>query len=32
MISVALIDESWPKRFEGELATRLQILLDDPNG
>lgn len=32
MISVGLIDESWPKRFPGELGRRLQKLLDDPNG
>jgi hypothetical protein len=30
MINVGLIDESWPARFAGELATRLQFLLDNP--
>lgn len=30
MIGVGLIDESWPSRFEGELATRLKSLLDNP--
>lgn len=32
MIDVALIDESWPARFPGELAARLQELLDNPEG
>ena len=32
MISVGLIDTSWPKRFQAELGNRLQTLLDDPNG
>jgi len=32
MISVGLIDETWPSRFQDELAQRLQKLLDDPNG
>jgi hypothetical protein len=32
MISVGLIDASWVKRFPPELASRLQELLDDPNG
>lgn len=32
MIGVGLIDESWPSRFEPELAARLQELLDDPEG
>jgi hypothetical protein len=32
MIGVGLIDRSWPARFPPELAERLQILLDDPNG
>ncbi|MCI0332077.1 MAG: hypothetical protein L0228_02480 [Planctomycetes bacterium] len=30
MISVGLIDNSWPSRFPSELATRLQTLLDNP--
>lgn len=32
LISVGLIDTSWPARFQPELAERLQQLLDDPNG
>lgn len=32
MISVNLIDETWPSRFQSELAERLQQLLDDPDG
>ena len=32
MISVNLIDETWPARFPEELASRLQELLDDPDG
>ena len=32
MIQIGLINQSWPSRFETELATRLQTLLDDPNG
>jgi hypothetical protein len=31
MISVGLIDDSWPKRFPTELASRLQSLLDNPD-
>jgi hypothetical protein len=27
---VGLIDETWPARFEGELAARLKSLLDNP--
>ena len=32
MIEIALIDESWPKKFPPALAARLQELLDDPDG
>jgi len=32
MISVGLIDSSWPRRFPSELGMRLQRLLDDPDG
>ena len=32
MISIGIIDESWPSRFGPELAARLQTLLDDPDG
>lgn len=32
MIQIGLINQTWPTRFEPELATRLQTLLDDPNG
>jgi hypothetical protein len=31
MISVGLIDNSWPSRFPAELAARLQLLLDNPD-
>jgi Uncharacterised nucleotidyltransferase len=30
MISVKLIDESWPAKFAPELAVRLQQIIDDP--
>lgn len=30
MIGVGLIDDTWPSRFEGELAARLKMLLDNP--
>jgi len=32
MIDVGLIDATWPARLPGELAARLQSLLDDPHG
>ena len=32
LLSVGLIDETWPERFPTELATRLQVILDDPEG
>ncbi len=32
MISVGLLDATWPARFPPALGTRLQQLLDDPNG
>jgi hypothetical protein len=32
MIGVGLIDGTWPGRFAAPLATRLQQLLEDPNG
>ncbi len=32
LLSVGLIDESWLLRFAGELASRLQVILDDPEG
>ena len=31
-LDVGLIDETWPSRLPGELAARLQILLDDREG
>lgn len=31
LINVGLINESWSTRFTGELAARLQRLLDDPD-
>ena len=32
MISIDLIDETWPQRYPDELGQRLQALLDDPEG
>lgn len=32
MIGIEIIDDSWPARFSPELGTRLQQLLDDPDG
>jgi hypothetical protein len=32
LIDVGLIDVSWPARFEPELAQRLQLILDTPDG
>lgn len=32
LISVGLIDETWPARFEPEMAERLQQMLDNPDG
>jgi hypothetical protein len=32
LISVGLVDESWPLRLPAELAARLQSLLDTPDG
>jgi hypothetical protein len=32
MINVGLINASWPSRFPAELASRLQSLLDNPDG
>ncbi|WP_395744900.1 nucleotidyl transferase AbiEii/AbiGii toxin family protein [Prosthecobacter sp.] len=32
LADVGLIDESWPARYSGELAKRLQALLDSPEG
>lgn len=32
MIDVELIDADWPRRFPGQLAARLQELLDNPEG
>ncbi len=32
MMSIGLIDTSWPNKFPSALADRLQLLLDDPNG
>jgi hypothetical protein len=31
MIEVGLIDDTWPNRFSDALATRLQVLLDNPD-
>jgi hypothetical protein len=32
LLSVGLIDESWPSLFAVELAERLRVILDDPEG
>ncbi len=32
LISVGLVDDSWPLKLPGELAARLQSLLDTPDG
>lgn len=32
MISVGLIDQTWPARYSSKLGRRLQELLDDPDG
>jgi len=32
MIDIALIDDTWPAKYPGELGQRLQQLLDDPEG
>jgi len=32
LIRVVLIDATWPARFRAPLSSRLQQLLDDPNG
>ncbi len=32
MISLRLIDDTWPARYPAELGRRLQELLDDPDG
>jgi hypothetical protein len=32
LIEVGLIDETWTTKYPPELAARLQLLLDDPNG
>lgn len=32
MIDIGLVDDSWPSRFTYQLGSRLQILLDTPDG
>jgi hypothetical protein len=32
LIDVGLIDQTWPAKFPTELASRLQHLLDTPEG
>jgi hypothetical protein len=32
MLEVGLIDGSWPARYQPELASRLQHLIDTPEG
>ena len=32
LIDVELVDDTWPQKYQPELAERLQALLDDPDG
>ena len=32
LVSVGLVDETWPVRYQESLATRLQVILIDPEG
>lgn len=32
LLGVGLVDESWPQRFPEDLACRLRMILDDPEG
>lgn len=32
LVSVGLVDETWPARYQESLATRLQVILNDPEG
>ena len=32
LIDVGLIDNSWPAKYPDELATRLRMLIDNPEG
>ena len=32
LITLGLVDDTWPARFSGELRDRLQFLLDTPDG
>lgn len=32
MLEVGLIDETWKGRYPSELASRLQLLIDTPEG
>jgi hypothetical protein len=32
LVSVDLVDASWPARYPDFLADRLQVILDDPEG
>jgi hypothetical protein len=32
LIEVGLLDSTWPARFPAELASRLQSVLDTPEG
>ncbi len=32
LVSVGLVEQSWPQRFPPALALRLQMILDDPEG
>jgi len=32
LIGVGLIDATWPARFPAEIGSRLQVILDDPQG
>jgi hypothetical protein len=32
LIDVGIVDDTWPQRFPADLASRLQELIDDPDG
>jgi hypothetical protein len=32
LLGVGLLDATWPARFPSELAERLQLLIDTPDG
>jgi hypothetical protein len=32
LVSVGQVDETWPVRYQESLATRLQVIFNDPQG